>query len=84
MVNFTNGTKLRKVSHQGVLKIVGAEKSWTAFKKNPNYKYQSDKNGQSEKIKLNYYFQTSLWCLKRFYEVIKPLEAPQRSVKIKI
>ena len=24
--------------------------------------------GQKEKIKLNFYFQTSLWCLKRFYE----------------
>ena len=24
--------------------------------------------GQSEKIKLNFYFRTSLWCLKRFYE----------------
>ena len=29
-----------------------------------------------EKNKLNFYFHTSLWCLKR--------EAPQRSVKIKI
>ena len=29
-----------------------------------------------DKIKLNFYFHTSLWCLKR--------EAPQRSVKIKI
>ena len=38
------------------------------------------------KIKLNFYFHTSLWCLKRFYEgllkaLIKPFEAPQRSVK---
>ena len=41
------------------------------------------------KIKLNIYFRTSLWylksgalwCLKAF---IKPLEAPQRSMKIKI
>ena len=24
--------------------------------------------GQSEKIKLNFYFHTSLRCLKRFYE----------------
>ena len=32
------------------------------------------------KIKLNFYFDTSLWCLKRFL----PFEAPQRSVKIKI
>ena len=24
------------------------------------------------KIKLNFYFHTSLWCLKRFYEGIKP------------
>ena len=30
------------------------------------------------KIMLNFYFHTSLWCLKM------PFEAPQRSVKIKI
>ena len=40
------------------------------------------------KIKLNFYFHTFLWCLKRFYEglkaFIKPFDAPQRSVKIKI
>ena len=24
--------------------------------------------GRSEKIKLNLYFRTSLWCLKKFYE----------------
>ena len=24
--------------------------------------------GQREKINLNFYFHTSLWCLKRFYE----------------
>ena len=24
--------------------------------------------GQREKINLNFYFNTSLWCLKRFYE----------------
>ena len=45
--------------------------------------------GRREKINLNFYFHTSLWCLKRFYEgllkaFIKPFEAPQRSVKIKI
>ena len=43
---------------------------------------------QREKINLNFYFHTSLWCLKRFYErlkgLIKRFEAPQRSVKIKI
>ena len=42
--------------------------------------------GRKEEIKLNFYFQTSLWCLKRFYEglkkaFIKPFEALQRSVK---
>ena len=48
------------------------------------------KPGQREKIKLNFYFHTYLCYLKRFYEgikgtiSIKPLEAPQRSVKIKI
>ena len=42
------------------------------------------------KSELNFYFHTSLWCLKQFYEgmalkaFIKPFEAPQRSVKIKI
>ena len=43
--------------------------------------------GRREKINLNFYFHTSLWCLKMFYEslaFIKPFEAPQRSVKIKI
>ena len=40
-----------------------------------------------EKNKLNVYFQTSLWCLKRLHEGLKglkPYEAPHRSVKIKI
>ena len=37
------------------------------------------------KIELNFYFHTSLWCLRRFNEdtFIKPSQAPQRSVKIK-
>ena len=30
----------------------------------PNYEWR-------EKIKLNFYFNTSLWCLKRFYEDLK-------------
>ena len=29
--------------------------------------------GRREKIKLNFYFHTSLWCLKRFYESFKGL-----------
>ena len=38
------------------------------------------------KIELNFYFYTSLSCLKRFYEgaFTKPFKAPQRSVKLKI
>ena len=42
---------------------------------------------QRKKVKLNFYFHTSLWYLKRFYEgkaFIKPFEAPQRSAEIKI
>ena len=43
--------------------------------------------GRRKKIKLNFYFHFSLWCLKKFYEglkaFLKPFEAPQRSVKIK-
>ena len=45
--------------------------------------------GRREKFNLDFYFHTSLWCLKSFYEDLKglhkkPFEAPQRSVKIKI
>ena len=36
------------------------------------------------KINISFYFQTSLWCLQRLKGFIKPFEAPQRSVKIKI
>ena len=40
------------------------------------------------KINLNFYFRTSLWCLRRFYGGLKDLhktfEAPQRSPKVKI
>ena len=40
------------------------------------------------KINLNFYFRTSLWCLRRFYGGLKYLhktfEAPQRSPKVKI
>ena len=43
-------------------------------------------HGRREKINLNLYFHTSLWCLKKFYEGLKGFhkifEAPQRSVKI--
>ena len=34
--------------------------------------------GQSEKIKLNFYFHTSLWCLKRFYEGLKGLSVTKK------
>ena len=39
--------------------------------------------GRKEKINLNFYFHTSLWCLKRqtFMTFIKPFEALQRNVK---
>ena len=47
--------------------------------------------GRREKNKLNFYFRTSLCCLKRFMKVLKalnafmkPFEVQQRSVKIKI
>ena len=29
--------------------------------------------GRSEKIKLNFYFYTYLWCLKRFYQGLSGL-----------
>ena len=31
--------------------------------------------GQREKVNLNFYFHTSFWCLKRFYEGLKGLYA---------
>ena len=38
-----------------------------------------------EKINLNFYFHTSLWCLKKSLKAfIKPFEALQRSAEIKI
>ena len=40
---------------------------------------------EEKKLTWYFYFHTSLWCLKGFYEVLlKPFEATQRSVKIKI
>ena len=44
--------------------------------------------GRKETINLNFYFHTSLRCLRKFYEglkaFMKPFVAPQRSLKIKI
>ena len=44
--------------------------------------------GRRGKINLNSYFHTYLWCLKGFMKAfkafIKPFEAPQRNVKIKV
>ena len=41
---------------------------WSCFNlSRPNH-------GRREKVDLNLYFHTSLWCLKRFYEV--PSEVP--------
>ena len=68
------------------------EPAWKSFLKfyNPSCPIP----GRRGKIKLNFYFQFSLWCLKRFYEglkgfmkalkaFIKPLGGTQRSGKIK-
>ena len=53
-----------------------------------NFNSSRSNPGQRKKIKLNFYFHTSLWCLKSFYEglkaFIKPFEASKRSVIIKI
>ena len=64
---------------------------------NPYYHYylhhelnpQRPNPGQGEKIKLNFYFHTSLCCLKKGFmkalkAFIKHFETPQKSVKIKI
>ena len=51
-------------------------------------KGREKKKRRREKNELNFYFYTSLCCLKGFMKAlkafIKPFEAPQRSVKIKI
>ena len=36
------------------------------------------------KINLSFYFHTSLWCLKVLWRPLRPFEAPEISVKIKI
>ena len=34
--------------------------------------------GRREKINLNFYFHTSLWCLRKFYKgPLYPLKAPE-------
>ena len=50
------------------------------LKLNPSRPYPE----RIEKINLDLYFHTSLWCLKRFYEGLKAFEAPKKSVKIKL
>ena len=40
----------------------------------PNFNRSSPDPRRREKISLNLYFQTSLWCLKRFYEGLKGLK----------
>ena len=53
-----------------------------------NYNSSRSDPRRIEKINWNFYFRTSLWCLKRFYQTwkafIKPFEAPQRSLRVKI
>ena len=39
---------------------------------------------EEKKLSWNFYFQTSLWCLKGFMKALKPFEAPKKSMKIKI
>ena len=66
--------------------------SFSVSKKNQNDLATTNNNsscpspGQSEKIKSNFYFHTSSWCIKRFYEGLTPQrhQKPQRSVEIKI
>ena len=45
--------------------------------------FNPSRPGQREKIKLNFYFQTALWCLKRFYEGLKGLHKTFRGTKKK-
>ena len=61
----------RKISFEIRSKIW--RRSLNHFRPNPGWR---------EKIELNFYFHTSLWCIKRtFKALIKPFEASQRSVK---
>ena len=63
--------------YSGILRLVTVleNRDFNLFCSNP---------GRREKIKLNFYFYTSFWFLKTFYEgLLRSFEAPQRSVKIK-
>ena len=46
-------------------------KGWLWLKHYFHFNPSRPNPGQKEKIKLNFYFHTSLWCLKRFYEGLK-------------
>ena len=52
---------------------VGNEENLPAASFTINYFFNLERPnpGQSEKTKLNFYFHTSFWCLKRFYEGLK-------------
>ena len=54
---------------------VGNEENLPAASFTINYFFNLERPnpGQSEKTKLNFYFHTSFWCLKRFYEGLKGL-----------
>ena len=47
--------------------------NFSAVKKKNKFNRSHPNPGRREKINLNFYFQTSLWCLKRFYEGLKGL-----------
>ena len=55
-------TKLKEVQDVAAIFITRFEDIFENF--NPS----RPDPGQREKINLNFYFHTSLWCLKRFYE----------------
>ena len=54
-------------------KFVRITKLVLLFEKRIHLNLFCPNSGRREKIKLNFYFRTSLWCLKRFYEGLKGL-----------
>ena len=80
----TNGTALEAYSEPFLTfkigcfaKTVDGYKPWTIFTKRPILTLNVPIPDKVKfKIKLNFYFDTSLWCLKRLHEGLEGLHKP--------
>ena len=73
----SNGDLFNPFMHISVVPFFNKFHCSGKFRQNPIFSFTFNPFRPSprrrEKIKLNFYFHTSLWCLKRFYEGLKGL-----------